>query len=194
MLGVHLLRTSSVHAIWPLWLLYSCRLSCAPFITIIIINDDDEWICHVRRISILQNRYKYVFIWSTFSFKMYLKSSFAKFLLFCSCLKELNLPVSQSVPSYPSAHAQLYPFTVSVQVPEFWQGSLAHSSVSAQMHWNKARVYTGDQLMVNQMEIGSKRSVFTKFEVSQLKGWLRNVHKCFTNPTTVNGGDSKEHA
>ena len=38
---------------------------------------------------------------------------------------------SQSSPSYPSAQVQVYIFVPSVQVPEFWHGLLAHSSISA---------------------------------------------------------------
>ena len=40
------------------------------------------------------------------------------------------LPVPQSVPEYPAAHAQVYPFTASVHTPLFKHGLLAHSSMS----------------------------------------------------------------
>ena len=44
--------------------------------------------------------------------------------------KNDQLPFSQKTSSYPEAHVQLYIFTMSLHVAPFWQGSLAHSSVS----------------------------------------------------------------
>ena len=55
-------------------------------------------------------------------------------------LTELNLPAWQSSPPNPSTHVQLYLLTKSVQLPEFWQGSLAHSSISTKRNWNIDRL------------------------------------------------------
>ena len=59
----------------------------------------------------------------------------------------LNLPVWQLSPPYPSTHVQLYPLTESVQLPEFWQGSLAHSSISARRNGNTVDVHYSDVIM-----------------------------------------------
>ena len=39
-------------------------------------------------------------------------------------------PLSQALPTYPAAHVQLNAFIKSSQTPLFWQGLLAHSSVT----------------------------------------------------------------
>ena len=138
---------------------------------------------------------------------MYFKVYSAEYWLFFRP-RWVNLPVSQSVPSYPSAHAQLYPLTVSAQVPEFWQGSLAHSSVSAQTHWNKTSVYM--RLMpgvesLNQGAVGWSGgggtgwvggtdgpviSVTTTFELNLLSGLFANVW-LLDQSDTRNSQDSK---
>ena len=41
-----------------------------------------------------------------------------------------ELPVSQSSPTNPSTHAQLYPSILSVHVPECRHGELLHSFIS----------------------------------------------------------------
>ena len=40
------------------------------------------------------------------------------------------LPISQLFPEYPGLQLQVYEFMLSLQVPPFWQGLEAHSSMS----------------------------------------------------------------
>lgn len=60
----------------------------------------------------------------------------------CRCLQTLQMlytPVSHNVPVQPSAQVQVYPFITSTQLPEFWQGSLTHSSISAKSGLHSTR-------------------------------------------------------